>query len=248
VSTPTTDGAVRVLPSGAALYDAARLDSPGYSSFDPGWWEAEGRMLGPAGEGRGSVFFLRPGAPDEHEQWALRHYHRGGLVGRVVDDRFLWSGAERTRSFREWRLLNRLRRMGLPVPIPVAACFRREGRTYAADLITVRIPDARPLSEWLRTAPLDSATWRRIGRCIREFHDAGVFHADLNGHNLLLDRNRQPWLLDFDRGRIRPDGGWRRSNLSRFLRSLNKIASEDSAVRFGRTEWAHVLAGYAVDG
>ena len=227
-------------PGGAALFDDRRLDAVPDGLFDPQWWADRGRLLGPAGEGRGTVFFVAGGG----EEWALRHYQRGGLVGRVVNDRYLWAGAERTRSFREWRLLRDLFDKGLPVPAPVAARFVREGRRYTADLITVRIPGAEPLSARLAAAPLAPADWRRVGRCIRRFHDANVFHADLNAHNLLLDDGGTPWLLDFDRGRVREDSGWRRSNLERFLRSLNKIRAADPRIAFGRIEWADIMDGY----
>ena len=47
-------------------------------------------------------------------------------------DRYWWRGAERTRSFHEWHLLYHLHRVGLPVPMPVAAGYQRRGRTYTA--------------------------------------------------------------------------------------------------------------------
>lgn len=227
-------------PGGAALHDPRLLDSVPDGLFDPQWWAGRGRLLGPAGEGRGTVFFV---AGDRGE-WALRHYQRGGFVGRVVNDRYLWAGAERTRSFREWRLLRALYETGLPVPQPVAARYQRKGRRYTADLITVRIPGADPLSARLVAGPLAPSEWQRVGRCIRAFHDASVFHADLNAHNVLLDAEGSPWLLDFDRGRIREDRGWRRSNLERFLRSLNKIRAADPRIVFGEREWAGVMEGY----
>jgi 3-deoxy-D-manno-octulosonic acid kinase len=228
------------IPGGAVLYDGRLLDGVADGLFDPAWWTSTGRMIGPADGGRGTVFFLRAGTGE----WALRHYQRGGLVGRVVSDRYLFSGAERTRSFREWRLLARLAEDGLPVPSPVAARYVRAGRQYTADLITLRIPGARPLSRCLAEQPLPGDVWVSVGECIRRFHDANVFHADLNAHNVLLDGSRAAWLLDFDRGRIREDRGWRRSNLERFLRSLNKIRAADPRVVFGRPEWGQVMEGY----
>lgn len=228
------------IPGGAVLYDDRLLHTVADGLFDPAWWTSTGRMIGPADGGRGTVFFLRA----EAGEWALRHYQRGGLVGRVVNDRFLFSGAERTRSFREWRLLARLAKDGLPAPTPVAARYVRVGRQYTADLITLRIPGARPLSTCLAEQPLERKVWMTVGGCIRRFHDANVFHADLNAHNVLLDAAQAAWLLDFDRGRIRQDSGWRRSNLERFLRSLNKIRAADPNIAFGQREWTQVMEGY----
>jgi len=223
-------------------------------------WRSTGRLREQAIGGRGAVVFLASGATadgddsdaattgagdaDDGEEWALRHYHRGGLPGRLLDDRFSWAGASMTRSFREWRLLCRLHNDGLPVPRPVAAAYRRRGLTYTADLITARIPGAEPLVAHLVRGPIPAESWRRLGRCIRRFHDAGVFHADLNVHNLLLDESSLPWLLDFDRGRMRPPGGWCRANLERFARSLRKTKASNDTVHVTSADWAALLAGY----
>jgi 3-deoxy-D-manno-octulosonic acid kinase len=63
-----------------------------------------------------------------------------------------------------------MNRRGLPVPEPVAARYRRQGRSYTADLLMWRIPDTRTLAECMREAPLPISTWVSIGRCIRRFH------------------------------------------------------------------------------
>ena len=65
-----------------------------------------------------------------------------------------------------------------------------------------------------------------MGQCIARFHRAGVFHADLNAHNVQIDAANRIFLLDFDRGRIRgrraAAGG--EANLARLHRSLTKIS------------------------
>ena len=75
---------------------------------------------------------------------------------------------------------------GLPVPTPIAARYRRRGLFYRADLITQRIENSEPLAARLLKGPLSLTQWIAVGRCIRRFHDAGVCHADLNAHNILL--------------------------------------------------------------
>lgn len=234
------DEALRVLPGGAVLYDPALSWDWTAARFDPESWAAEGNLLSRSEAGRGAVAFVRA----RYQVWALRHYRRGGLAARISDDRYVWTGADRTRSFREWRLLAVLRARGLPVPEPVAAAYWRRGASYSADLLTVRIPDARPVSDRLKTGTLSPGQWRELGACIRRFHDAGLCHADLNAHNLLLDDAERPWLLDFDRGRLRAPGRWRRANLDRLHRSLSKIAATLPRARFGPEDWAELMAGY----
>jgi 3-deoxy-D-manno-octulosonic acid kinase len=204
--------------------------------FVAAWWA--GRVVGHAGRGRGRVLFVDAGA----DHWALRHYCRGGLPGRLIADRYAWLGESRTRAFREWRMLARLHAAGLPVPRPVAAGWRREGPWYRADLLSTRIPAALPLSA--RLAAGERPDWRALGALIRRFHDAGACHADLNAHNILVDEGGGQWLLDFDRARIRAPGPWQERNLARLERSLRKIATESDVPPFDEAGWQALRAGY----
>ena len=234
------DEAQRVFSDGAVLHDPALSWDWTPARFDPQAWAAEGKLLSRSQAGRGTVAFVRA----RYQDWALRHYRRGGLAARFSNDRFVWAGRDRTRSFREWRLLATLLARGLPVPAPVAAAYWRRGASYTADLITLRIPDALPVSDRLKAGPLTTGQWRALGACIRRFHDAGLCHADLNAHNLLLDDADRPWLLDFDRGRLRTPGRWRQGNLDRLHRSLSKIAATLPGARFEPAAWAELMTGY----
>jgi 3-deoxy-D-manno-octulosonic acid kinase len=238
----TADGSV-------ILYDASLLDHATPALFDRAAWAGAPQAPGYSG-GRGATLFIDwppPGLasarPAQH--WVLRHYHRGGTIGRILEDRFLWSGEERTRAMREWRLLAWMWSRGLPSPRPVAAHVRRRGLTYTADLVTVLMPGVEPLSTHLARAPLDAAGWARVGACVRRFHDAGVWHADLTAHNLQINAAGEIFLLDFDRGRRRDAGaGWRQGNLARLRRSLDKISSAGQ-VHFDDAGWRALQAGYA---
>ncbi|HSJ99528.1 MAG TPA: 3-deoxy-D-manno-octulosonic acid kinase, partial [Myxococcota bacterium] len=200
---------------GAMLYDASRSSQPDPRIFDRGHWRARGSLEEAAG-GRGTVAFLRDG----EERWVLRHYRRGGLVARLLDDTYLYTGAARTRSFREFRLLRQLREWRLPVPSPVAARYVRTGAMYRADLITEELPTRRTLAQALAAAPLSAAAWRAVGTCVGRLHARGVHHADLNAHNLLIGEDGAVYVLDFDRGRVPTRGAWEQAVLERLRRSL----------------------------
>lgn len=224
------------------VYEPSRLRkadcAPTASLFEPDFWLAKGIANETRG-GRGSVWFVR--APTH--RWVLRHYRRGGLMAHVVQDRYLWTGANATRAFREWRLLAHLHAQGLPVPAPVAARYLRRGFTYTADLITEELPASRSLAQCLSAAPQPSAAWRAVGASIARFHRAGAYHADLNAHNILLTTDHQVFLLDFDRGRLRAPGAWREAVLKRLLRSLHKLHAQ-GRIRFEESDWRELLAGY----
>ena len=156
----------------------------------------------------------------------------------------MWAGENRVRSFAEWRLLDVLTQRGLPVPKPVAARYQRSGVFYRCDLITQRIVDARPLSETLRQGAISESLWRAVGTAVGALHRAGVDHADLNAHNILLGKNSVS-LIDFDRGRLRTPGAWKLRNVKRLHRSLAKVSRALPADRFSALTWEWFLAGYA---
>jgi 3-deoxy-D-manno-octulosonic acid kinase len=238
------DGGLRCATStGAVLSDPTRFaiptDAPLEAPFEPSYWAARGQ-LNAVSAGRGSAWFV-----GESGRWALRHCRRGGSLARLSKDRYVWCGERRVRAFAEWRLLAELSRLGLPVPKPIAARYRRTGLWYRCDLITERIADARPVSEVLALNPLTQSAWREIGAAVARLHAAGADHADLNAHNILLDGSGAVSVIDFDRGRLRRPGMWTRSNLERLHRSLAKIARQMPADRFSAAAWKWLLAGYA---
>ena len=227
-----------------ALLDAAALLAPASSSpeplFEPKFWPGHGGIRS-VGGGRGAAWFVDHGT----EQWVLRHYRRGGFVARLSGDRYLWTGEARVRAFAEYRLLADLAAQGMPVPEPVGARYERRGPWYRCDLITRRIPGAASLSGMLAAAPLADASWSLVGSTIARLHMAGVDHADLNAHNILLDGRGAVSVVDFDRGRVRRPGAWAARNLRRLHRSLAKISAALPKDRFSEQAWHRVLAGYA---
>lgn len=230
---------------GGILYDAQRIRNPSGNLFEPAYWAGQGAIQEVRG-GRGAVSFIRPGSQSTEpaDAWVLRHYRRGGLVASLLQDRYLWTGANRTRCFAEWRLLATLHERGLPVPAPVAARYVRSGLTYRADLITVQLPPSRTLAQAMTAGSLSEQQWHAVGRTIAAFHRQGVHHADLNAHNILLGADDAVFILDFDRGRIRARGSWEQRVLDRLHRSLQKISAQSTTVSFDAGSWAMLVAGY----
>lgn len=221
------------------VYDHALVDQIDVSMFDAAHWadapEGHGTVAG-----RGAVAFIGVG----DIKCVLRHYYRGGMIRHLVNDRFFWTGESRTRSFAEWRLLAQLQGLALPAPQPVAARYVRRGAWYTADLVTRQIPGVRSLAARLADAPLAEEVWHGVGALIRRFHDALVFHADLNAHNIQVTETADCYLLDFDRGRIMSGAGnWSARNLARLHRSLEKIRRTGDA-QFAAADWKALRAGY----
>lgn len=237
-----SDAQVQSTADGAILFDAAACGGarPDGAWFDAAHWSAQGRAESRAG-GRGGVAFVETPAG----ACVLRHYHRGGLAARVSADKYFWAGANRTRSFREFRLLDHLVANGLPVAAPVAARYARSGIHYTADLIVRRIPSVETLAERLARGALDASLAARVGATVARFHAAGACHADLNAHNILVGERDLVSLIDFDRGTLRkPALAWQQSNLKRLRRSLIKLGAMKRHPAFETAIWHPLLAAY----
>lgn len=237
-----TDEQFIATAGGGILYDASRLSKPSDELFLRSHWAARGALQEIAG-GRSSIALLEVGGSPSSQFWVLRHYRRGGLVARLSQDSYFFTGSSRTRSFREWRLLAELRRRGLPVPPPIAARYVRRGLMYRADLITQLLPATHTLAALIIGRELHESGWRAVGRTIAAFHREGVRHADLNANNIVIGEvDGTVHLLDFDRGRIQRPGAWEQEVLARLKRSLEKIRRQHKNVKFGEREWGWVLS------
>ena len=227
--------------NGAIVYDTAIINQISDAAFHPGAWASATPVRGVLrSAGRGNTVIVSDG---QHE-FVLRHYVRGGLPGRILTDTYLWTGEGNTRSFAEWYLLAKLASRGLPVPRPAAARYCRSGLIYRADLLTVRVQGIRSLADRIAERPGDQDFWQGIGTGLHQFHEAGVYHADLNAYNIQVDQQDRLHLLDFDRGRILEPGVWRQKNIARLHRSLQKVKALDERLNFNRQNWNQLLEGY----
>jgi len=222
---------------GAMLYAPERVAEPGPALFDPA---AYGEAAAPVAEGgRAAAWFVHGQAGAA----VLRRYRRGGLMARLGRRSYLWLGEARTRSFAEFRLMHAMWRQGLPVPRPLAAAYWRRGLACDAAILVERIAGARPLA-----SALDGPACQAAALAIARMHRAGVRHADLNAHNVLLDPAGAAWLIDFDRGRAGPaplGEAARRANLLRLRRSLAKLAGQAGEQAWQRLDEAYRAAWQA---
>lgn len=222
---------------GSILSDAAIARQVVQGWFDPAYWGEKARPV--ASGGRGGAWFIdAPTGPA-----VLRQYLRGGLAAKLSRDLHLWRGVDRVRSFAEFRLCRELRREGLPVPEPVAACYLRRGGFYRAVILVQRLHGVQSLAD-LAAADSATAPWVETGELIARCHRVGLDHVDLNAHNILFDGDGQGWVIDLDRCRRRlPETGWRSRNLARLERSLLKLRGERPVDQV-RADFAPLRAAY----
>ena len=204
--------------------------------------------------GRGTLYSVSAPVtgPDERERWAIRRYYRGGLMARLLGDRYLRSAI--ARPTKELWATVEARARGVPAPAVVAGAVYATGPFYRADLVTELIPGARTLEALIfgsGGAPDASALLGHAGRLVGLLERALVLHVDLNAANVLLIRGDEASgarVVDLDGCVVfpldaSPFGPPMRKRLERSLRKL--------ARRYERPitepEWDALRAGYEED-
>ncbi|GAB2908083.1 lipid IV(A) 3-deoxy-D-manno-octulosonic acid transferase [Rheinheimera gaetbuli] len=227
-----------------AWFDPAFFPQAGLHYFEPTFWQQQGLVCGQS-TGRNTVWFVR----QNDKQAVLRHYYRGGLIGKFNKDAFFAQPLRHSRAMAEFALLWQMRQWGLPVPRPCAALYQPRqllgvNYAYTADILIERIDGATDLAQLLRQHALSAAQWQQLGAVIARFHQHKVYHSDLNCHNILLDQQGRFWLIDFDKCSLRPPGNWQQANLDRLLRSLEKEHGLHSGFCWQHMHWPALLQGY----
>jgi 3-deoxy-D-manno-octulosonic acid kinase len=221
------------------LFDQSILPEMTTEMFSHDYWQGQNKVIGHA-MGRGTTLFFA----QNNQQFVLRHYRRGGLVGNFIQDRYLYTGLTNTRAWQEFHLLNQANTSGLPVPRAAAMRVQRHGLFYRADIILAKIPHALDVFTMLKQQTLSAPLWRSIGAAIRQLHDAQIYHHDLNIHNLMVDDTHKVWLIDFDKCAQKSGNSWKAANLQRLLRSLNKEKNRESVFHFNPEDWQQCCKGY----
>ncbi len=166
-------------------------------------------------------------------------------MASVLKDQYLGFDIEKSRAFREWRLLKKMRQLGLPVPDAVAAHVDKKMFYYRADLITEKIANSKTLADVLEKNAISAELWKKVGACIKSFHQHDIYHADLNARNILLNDSGDVYLIDFDNSYIRVNSAsWKMQNLARLKRSLLKFKKNVTGFNFSEDNWSELLAAY----
>lgn len=229
----------------ALCQDTPTAITPTWFSVD--FWRAKEAVVG-SSKGRYTTWFVASGA----SHWVLRHYWRGGLMEKFSKDAYLYTGLENTRALGELRLLDILYREDFAVPKPIAANIVRDGLFYRADIIIERVAGAEDLVAKLSKGIMSMGQWQALGATIAQFHQRGVYHADLNAKNILFQPAQTEsvtperfYLIDFDRGELKtPNPKWQKANLDRLLRSFSKEQGKLPSLAFNLDNWASLVQGY----
>jgi 3-deoxy-D-manno-octulosonic acid kinase len=179
--------------------------------------------------GRGAAYAVLTG----EGAWVVRHYRRGGMVARLLADRYLKLGTGRPLT--ELHASSLARARGVRTPEVVAAIVYGAGPLlYRGDLATRLVPGGQDLADAVLgrgRGAMDerAAAWRAAGELLRDAFAGGVIHADLNMRNILVQSTPDgtvAHLIDLDRaviGETAAGDAVRRRMLARLHRSRAKL-------------------------
>jgi 3-deoxy-D-manno-octulosonic acid kinase len=159
---------------------------------------------------------------DEIGAVVIKHYRRGGLMRYLIKRRYLKFG--KTRSRREFELLDSAGTLGINVPQPIAYAHR--GRLfYRAWLVTRAIHQPLSLARLsLQDEKKTRTAMESVIEQISSLVQNDILHVDLHPGNVVVDAAGKIYLLDFDKGSVYHGDRQKLKNryLARWQRAVNK--------------------------
>ena len=162
----------------------------------------------------------------------IRRYSHGGLFRKLTRDLYLFGA----RAFQELALTEEVRSCNIPTVQPIGAIHRSVLYPfYRAYILSLEVPHCKDLIQYFKDLNSLSHCERLpekrkiIGSAaalLRQFHQAGFFHRDLQLKNLLVTDGRL-LLIDFDRS-------YRKGVLSLRERMANLLRLDRSAEKWTR--------------
>ncbi len=149
----------------------------------------------------------------------IREYRRGGFVRHFMTKSYLFDN----RPLHEIGVHCAAYRSGVPVPMPLGAYWEQRGPIYRGAIAVARLEAVHLLDYLSSDREGKLAALRGCGAALRQMHDAGFVHADLQIRNILI-AGAEPYIIDLDKARqcatVSPSA--REVNLVRLRRSFEK--------------------------
>ena len=161
-----------------------------------------------------------------------RRSRRGGLIQSILADVYFGMNP---RPLQELAVTIEATRRGIPVVEPMGAMVEWIGPALYRGFFLTRAMRGMTLWEFVQTDDdpvVRGHVLRQTRVAIDTMHEKGLFHADLNLHNLLVTQAGESFgvmILDLDKSRLLDaplSPAMRRMNFARLLRSVNKLDRE----------------------
>ena len=190
---------------------------------------------------RGEIKDLRIETAEKKYSFMVKGYHRGGFFSKIFGDLFVKSD----RAFKEAYILAWGAKHGLKVPEVISAIkMKKEKIGY---LITKKLENSKDLAEFLNDRTLSISLRRKSlkksGKIIKDMHDKGILHKDLNIRNIIVS-DKEIYIVDFDKAILKKDLKPidRVENLRRIDRSFEKYRYFGGNVK--KSDYFAFLSGY----
>jgi len=158
-----------------------------------------------------------------------RRGRRGGMIASILSD--IYAGIT-PRPLTELAVTIEAMRRGIPLAEPMGAMVEWIGPALYRGFFLTRAVRGMTLWEFLKTDDDSTVRSHVLGQAraaIDTMHDNGLFHADLNLHNLLVTEARERFtviIIDLDKSRLFDaplSSAMRRANAVRLTRSARKL-------------------------
>ena len=158
-----------------------------------------------------------------------RRGRRGGMIGSILSDVYM---GVTPRPLNELALTVEAMRRGIPVAEPMGAMIEWIGPALYRGFFLTRAVRGMTLWEFVKTDDDPIVRAHVLGQAraaIDAMHNKGLFHADLNLHNLLVTQARESFtviIIDLDKSRLFDaplPAAIRRANAARLIRSARKL-------------------------
>ena len=158
-----------------------------------------------------------------------RRGRRGGMIGSILGDVYVGIAP---RPLNELALTVEAMRRGIPVAEPMGAMIEWIGPALYRGFCLTRAVRGMTLWEFVKTDDDPIVRGHVLGQAraaIDTMHKQGLFHADLNLHNLLVTQARESFsviIIDLDKARLFDaplPAAMRRANAARLKRSARKL-------------------------
>ncbi|KJS32111.1 MAG: hypothetical protein VR64_08360 [Desulfatitalea sp. BRH_c12] len=127
----------------------------------------------------------------------IKHYRRGGALGRLITKSYLKTG--KTRCQIEFELMVKARDLGVQTPEPITYADRGH-IFYHAWLVTREIEHCQSMAQLSRTNPdRTSVAMASLTRQVAILIGHRILHADFHPGNVLIDDQDQVYIIDFDK-------------------------------------------------
>jgi 3-deoxy-D-manno-octulosonic acid kinase len=147
--------------------------------------------------GRGKVYQF---PLNDNSQGIVRTYARGGFIRHLNKSTYLMDN----RPLRELKVWCHAFSNEVSVPMPLGVMWKKNGPFYSGAIAT-RYVDSMHLQDYLNQASGSDESFDilgRVGHAIRIMHNANINHADLQIRNILVDKSRKVYIIDFDNAEI----------------------------------------------